>query len=116
VAGGDVVHEGSAIEGDGDRRRPRFRALHQPVEPARLRATVRGRVLLEEADVVDLTDRTMLLEVRDAALAQALRAAPEVVVSVDLGGATTTLVTVAGRRASDSPSSRRIELILRERR
>jgi len=101
---------------DLDRRRPPVRTLHQPVEPARIQAVVGGRLLLEQADVVDLNDRTMLLEVRDAALALALSIAAEVVVSVDLGGATTTLVTEPGRRASDSPTSRQLELILRERR
>lgn len=99
-----------------DRRRPLVRTLHQPVEPARVRAVVGGRLVLEEADVVHLSDRTMVLEVRDAGMALALSIAPEVVVSVDLGGATTTLVTEPGRRATDNPTSRRVELILRERR
>jgi hypothetical protein len=109
------VGDGSE-EIEADRRRPSVRALHQPVEPARIQATIGGRLLLEQAEVLDLTDRTMLLEVRDAALALALSLAPEVVVSVDLGGATTTLVTEPGRRASDNPTSRQVELILRERR
>lgn len=109
------VAEDSAAS-DHDRRRPTVRTLHQPVEPARIQAVVGGRLLLEQAEVVDLTDRTMLLEVREATLAQALGTASEVVVSVDLGGATTTLVTVPGRRASDNPTSRRVELILRGRR
>jgi len=99
-----------------ERRRPRFRALRQPVEPARVRATVGGRLVLEQADVVELTDRTVLLEVRDAPLALALSIAPEVVVSVDLGDATQTFVTVPGSRAGDNPTSRRVELILLERR
>jgi len=99
-----------------DRRRPTFRALHQPVEPARVRATIGGRLVLEVAEVVELTDRSVLLEVRDSALALALSIAPEVVVSLDLGGGTTTLVTEPGSRASDNPTSRRVELILRERR
>jgi len=95
-----------------ERRRPTFRALHQPVEPAKVRATVAGRLVLEEADVVELTDRTVLLEVRDEPLARALRTAAEVVVSVDLGGATTTLVATSGSRATDSPTSCRVALIL----
>lgn len=99
-----------------DRRRPPVRALHQPVEPARLQAIIGGRLLLEQADIVDLTDRTMLLEVRDSTLALALSIAPEVVVSVDLGGGTITLVTEPGRRADDNPTSRRVELIVRGRR
>lgn len=93
-----------------------MRTLHQPVEPARIHATLGGRLVLEQAEVVELTDRSVLLEVRDAALALALSIAPEVIVSVDLGGATTTLVTEPGRRVSDNPTSRRVELILRERR
>ena len=93
-----------------------MRTLHQPVEPARIQATLGGRLVLEQADVVELTDRSVLLEVRDAALALALSIAPEVIVSVDLGGATTTLVTEPGRRVSDNPTSRQVELILRERR
>jgi len=92
------------------------RTLHQPVEPARIHASLGGRLVLEQAEVVALTDRSVRLEVRDEALAKALRIAPEVVVSVDLGGATTTLVTEPGRRASDNPTSRQVELILRERR
>ena len=99
-----------------DRRRPAVRTLHQPVEPARIQATLGGRLVLEQAEVVELTDRSVLLEVRDAALALALSIAPEVIVSVDLGGATTTLVTEPGRRVSDNPTSRQVELILRERR
>lgn len=99
-----------------ERRRPLVRTLHQPVEPARIRASVRGRLVLEEAEVLRLSDRTMVVEVRDAVLAQVINDAAEVVVSVDLGGATTTLVTEPGRRASDNPSSRQVELILRERR
>jgi len=99
-----------------ERRRPPVPTLHQPSEPARLRATVSGQTVLEEAEVVSLTDRTMVVEVRDATVALALTLSPEIVVSVDLGEATTTLVAVPGRRASDNPTSRQVELILRERR
>lgn len=99
-----------------DRRRPAVRTLRQPVEPARIQAMLGERLVLEQADVVELTDRSVLLEVRDSTLALALSNVLEVVVYLDLGGATTTLVTEPGRRSSDNPTSRRVELILRARR
>jgi hypothetical protein len=99
-----------------ERRRPPLPSLHQPVEPALVQATVGGQPVLEEVDVLELTDRTVVVEVRDPALALALSLSPRVVVTVDLGGAMTTLVTVPGRRASDNPTTCRVELILRERR
>lgn len=99
-----------------DRRRPPLPTLHQPVEPAHVQARVGGRVVLEEVEVLELTDRTMVVEVRDSSLALALSLSPQIVVTVDLGGAMTTLVTEPGRRASDNPSSCQVELILRDRR
>lgn len=93
-----------------------MRTLHQPVEPARIQAMLGERLVLEQAEVVELTDRSVLLEVRDPVLALALSVVAEVLVHVDLGGATTTLVTEPGRRSSDNPTSRRLELILRGRR
>jgi hypothetical protein len=90
--------------------------LHQPVEPARLRATIGGREVLEEAEVVALTDRTLVVDVRDAMLALALSVARRVQVTLDFGGGSTTLLAEPGRRASDNPTSRRVELVLRERR
>lgn len=93
-----------------------MRTLHQPVGPARLRATIAGRAVLEEADVVALTDRTLVVEVRDAMLALALSVAHEVQVTLDLGGGEATLVAEPGRRATDNPTSRQVELVLRERR
>lgn len=75
-----------------------------------------GREVLEEAEVVALTDRTLVVEVHDAMLALALSVAHEIEVIVDLGGGTTTLVTEPGRRASDNPTSRRLELVQRDRR
>ena len=93
-----------------------MRTLHQPDEPARVQALIGGRLVLEEVEVVDLNDRTVVVEVRDAATALALTLAREVVVTVDLAGGITTLVTEPGRRATDNPTSRRVELILRERR
>lgn len=99
-----------------ERRRPPLPSLHQPVEPAHVQATVGGQLVLEEVDVLELTDRTVVVEVRDPTLALALSLSPRVIVTVDLGGAMTTLVTVPGRRASDNPTSCQVELILRERR
>lgn len=99
-----------------DRRRPLVPALHQPIEPARIRAHLRGRLLLEQADVVRLCDRTVLLEVRDATLADALGSVSEVFVSVDLGGASTTLVASGGHRWDDRPTACRVELVLHARR
>jgi hypothetical protein len=99
-----------------DRRRPVLPTLHQPVEPAHVQATVGGQLVLEEVDVLELTDRTMVVEVRDPTFALALSLSLQVVVTVDLGGAMTTLVTEPGRRASDNPTSCQVELILRDRR
>ncbi len=93
-----------------------MRTLHQPVEPARLRATIAGQPVLEEAEVIALTDRTLVVEVRDAMLALALSVAHHIEVTVDLGGGSATLVAEPGRRASDNPTSRQVELVLRERR
>lgn len=107
---------GPDIDSPEDRRRPTVRTLHQPVEPALLQAVIAGRDVLEAADVISLTDRTMVVEVRDAMLALALSVTPEITVRVDLGGGTTTLIAEPGRRESDNPSTRRVELVLRERR
>jgi hypothetical protein len=91
-------------------------ALRQPAEPARLRATIAGRPVLEEAAVLLLTDRSILVEVRDAVTALALSVAPEVVAIVDFGSSTITWSTEPSRRADDAPASRQVELVLRERR
>lgn len=91
-------------------------ALRQPVEPARLRATIAGRAVLEEAAVIALTDRSLLVEVRDAVTALAFSVAPEVIAIIDLGEATITWATEPSRRADDAPESRQVELVLRERR
>lgn len=91
-------------------------ALRQPVEPARLRATIAGRSVLEEAAVLLLTDRSILVEVRDALTALAFSVAPEIVAIVDFGGSTITWSTEPSRRADDAPASRQLELVLRERR
>jgi hypothetical protein len=99
-----------------DRRRPAMLALCQPAEPARLRATIAGRPVLEEAIIVELTDRTLLVEVRDAMTALAFSVAPEVVAIVDLGGGTITWSTEPSRREQDAVGSRHVLLVLRERR
>jgi hypothetical protein len=101
---------------DPDRRQPAMLALRQPVEPARLRATIAGRPVFEEATVVALTDRSLLVEVRDAMTALALRVAPEVIAIIDLGGGTVTWSTEPSRRDGDGDTSREVELVLRERR
>lgn len=98
-----------------DRRQPALRALRQPVEPARLRATIAGRPVLEEATVIVLTDRSLLVEVRDAVTALAFSVAPEVIAIVDLGGATITWSTEPSRREGDATGSREVELVLRAR-
>lgn len=90
-------------------------ALRQPVEPARLRATIAGRAVLEEAEVVALTDRSLLVEVRDAMTALAFSVAAEVVAIVDLGGGAITWSTEPTRRDPDAGGSRQVELVLRER-
>lgn len=90
-------------------------ALRQPVEPVRLRATIAGRPVLEEAAVVLLTDRSILVEVRDVVTALAFSVAPEVIAIVDFGGGTITWSTEPSRRAEDAPASRQVELVLRER-
>ncbi|MCO8127837.1 hypothetical protein NHL50_11520 [Acidimicrobiia bacterium EGI L10123] len=91
-------------------------ALRQPVEPARLRATIAGRPVFEEASVVVLTDRSLLVEVRDAVTALAFSVAPEVIAIVDFGGGTITWATEPSRREGDATGSRQLELVLRERR
>lgn len=91
-------------------------ALRQPVEPARLRATIAGRPVLEEATVVELTDRDLLVEVRDAMTALAFSVAPEVIAILDLGGGTVTWSTEPSRREEDAAGSRHVLLVLRERR
>lgn len=93
-----------------------MRALRQPVEPARLRATIAGRPVLEEATVVELTDRDLLVEVRDAMTALAFSVAPEVIAILDLGGGTITWATEPSRREADAAGSRHVLLVLRERR
>lgn len=93
-----------------------MRTLHQPVGPARLHATIAGRPVLEEAEVVTLTDRTLVVEVRDAMLALALSVAQRIEVTVELPGGSATLLAEPGRRASDNPTSRQVELVLHERR
>lgn len=90
-------------------------ALRQPVEPVRLRATIAGRPVLEEATVVVLTDRALLVEVRDAMTALAFSVAPEIVAIVDFGGSTITWSTEPSRRDGDATGSRQLELVLRER-
>lgn len=90
-------------------------ALRQPVEPVRLRATIAGRPVLEEAAVVLLTDRSILVEVRDVVTALAFSVAPEVIAIVDFGGGTITWSTEPSRRAEDAPASRQVELVLRRR-
>lgn len=97
-----------------DRRRPTVPALNQPVRPADLRAMVGGREVVQQGDVVALTDRTVVVEVADSTIALAFSLAPEVVVEVDLGGGRKTLITEPGRRAEDIPSSRRVELVMRD--
>lgn len=99
-----------------DRRSPALLALRQPVEPARLRATIAGRAVLEEAAVVALTDRSLLVEMRDAMTALAFSVAPEVIAIIDLGGGTVTWSTEPSRRDEDAGGSRQVELVLRERR
>ena len=91
-------------------------ALRQPVEPARLRATIAGRPVLEEADVIALTDRSLLVEVRDAVTALAFSVATEVIAIVDLGGGVITWATEPSRREDDAGGSCQVELVLRERR
>src|SRR3546814_13238566 len=76
----------------------------------------RSRPVLEEAVVIALTDRSLLVEVRDAMTALAFSVAPEVVAIVDLGGATITWSTEPSRRDGDASGSRQVELVLRERR
>ena len=106
---------GSELPTPQDRRRPAVPTLHQPAEPALLQAEIAGQPVLEAADVVELTDRTMVVEVRDAMLALALSITTQVTVRVDLGGGMATFVAEPGRRASDNPTSRQVELVLRER-
>lgn len=101
---------------NSERRQPAMLALRQPVEPARLRATISGRPVFEEAAVVALTDRSLVVEVRDAMTALAFSAAPEVIAILDLGGATITWSTEPSRRDGDATGSREVELVLRERR
>lgn len=99
-----------------NRRRPAMPALRQPVESARLRATIAGRAVLEEATVVELTDRTLLVEVRDAMTALAFSVAPEVIAIADLGGGPITWTTEPSRREEDAVGSRHVLLVLRARR
>lgn len=90
-----------------------MRALRQPVEPVLLRARIGARELFEQAEVVSLTDRTMVVEVHDPTVALTLSLAVEIQLIVDLGGGPRTMLTEPGRRAADNPSSRRVELVLR---
>ena len=99
---------------EADRRRPRVETLRQPIGPAVLTATVGERVIVEHGVVVVLTDRTVVVETDDPAVALALNLAPEVSVSVQLAGDTRQLTTKPGRRASATPSSRRVELVVDE--
>ncbi len=101
-------------EPTSERRRPRIETLHQPDGPAILTATVGRRVMVEHGEVVEMTDRTVVVETDDPAVALALNLAPEVSVSVQLAGDTRELRTVPGRRSSDNPSSRRVELVVSE--
>ena len=71
--------------------------------------------MLEEAKVIALTDRSLLVEVRDAMTALAFSVAPEVIAIVDLGGGTITWSTEPSRRDGDANGSREVELVLRER-
>ena len=95
-----------------ERRRPTVRTLRQPVRPVTMHARLGTHGVLDHADVVSLTDRTIVVEVGDSALALALSLAPEVTVVLDLGGGEQRLVARPGRRASDNPTSRRVELVL----
>lgn len=95
-----------------DRRRPPVETLHQPEGPAIITATVGTKVLIESGEVVELTDRTVVVETDDPAVALALNLAPEVSVSVQLAGDTRELRARPGRRATDNPSSRRVELVV----
>lgn len=97
-----------------ERRRPRIETLHQPDGPVVLTATVGRRVMVEHGEVVEMTDRTLVVETDDPAVALALNLAPEVSVSVQLAGDTRQLLTVPGRRSSDNPSSRRVELVVND--
>ncbi len=114
MADTDEPNEQGSPDGE-DRRRPTVEALVQPVAPVGLHAQLGTRDLLERAEVVSLTDRTIVVEVADAALALAFTVAPRVTVVVDLGGGEQTLVATPGRRSSDNPTSRRVELVLRDR-
>lgn len=78
-----------------------------------MHAVLGGRDVVEHGDVVHLTDRTVVVEVRDAAVALAFSLATEVAVVLHLGGGQRTLLAEPGRRASDNPTSRRVELVLR---
>ncbi len=97
-----------------DRRRPTLPALHQP-DHATIRARLGERWIVEDSSVIELTDRTIVLEVADATVALALTVAPTVEVELGVaGGATRTLTAEPGRRASDIPTSRRVELVVRD--
>lgn len=96
-----------------DRRRPRLPVLHAPAGPAALTADVAGRPIEGAGHVVELTDRTLVVEVEDPAVALAFSLAPEVTVVIDLGVGSRTVVAEPGRRAGDNPTSRRVELVLR---
>lgn len=78
-----------------------------------MHAVLGGRDVVEHGDVVHLTDRTVVVEMRDPAAALAFTLASEVAVVLQFGGGQRSLLAEPGRRTSDNPTSRRVELVLR---
>lgn len=93
---------------------PTMDALHQADGPATLMAVLGDRSLVEHGTVVSITDRTVIVELPDPTVALGLSVASTVTIVVSFGGGTRELRAVPGRRSSDNPTSRRLELVVTE--
>lgn len=99
-------------ESKHDRRSDPISALIGPDQPAVVRAEVAGRSLLHAGVIVNLTDRTVIVELDDPTLALGISLAPTVEIDLSLDGGPKTLVTSPGSRVDDNPTSRRVELVV----
>lgn len=93
---------------------PTMDALHQADGPATLMAALGDRSIVEHGTVVSITDRTIIVEVADPTVALALSLAAAVTILVSFGGGTREMRATPGRRSSDNPTSRRVELVVTE--